>query len=180
TYELSDLPIDRVPLELEKEGFIPVVRELPPGEDDVNIDVELRPALVLTGRVVGPGGQPVPHAKVTAWSVGTAATLERTETDERGAFRLKTLVPARYDLSATTAGDDDTAPAESLEGTLSDIDVERVHDVTIRTKPALFGAIYGEITGVEPHVSVTIFLSRPNGQITSSSEAKPGDYRLPH
>src|SRR5207244_4930460 len=156
-----------------KEGFVPVVREVPPGDDDVTIDVELRPGVVLTGHVVGPDGQPIPHASVVATSVAPTATFELAGTDEQGAFRLEGLVPAHYDLSATTGRGDDTVPAEpaeSLEGKLPDIDVERVHDVTIRTSPTLFGAIYGEITGVEPGASVSIHAFKPDGQITVFGE----------
>ena len=148
----------------------------------MTIDVELRPGVVLTGHVVGPDGQPIPHASVVATSVAAMATFELADTNEQGAFRLEGLVPVHYDLSATTARGDDTVPAEpaeSLEGKLTDIDVERVHDVTIRTKPALFGAIYGEITGVEPRASVTIHVSKPDGQITVFGEARAGHYRLP-
>jgi hypothetical protein len=180
TYEIGDLPIDRLPLEFEKEGFGPVVRELPPGDGDVTIDVTLSPALVLTGRVVGPDGQPVPRARVFAYSAAATATFPLAETDGQGAFRLRGLVPAHYDLFATTASDIDAVPAEgeeSLDGKLLDVDVERVHDVTIRTSPGLFGAISGEMTGGEPRATVSIHVSTRNGLITR--EAGQGHYRLP-
>ena len=172
-YEASDLAIDHLPLKFEKEGFTPIVRDVPPGDDDVNIDVELRPTLVLTGRVIGPEGQPIPHAKVAATSSAATAMADDAETDEFGAFRLEHLSPARYDLSATTVNGGD-------QGGLSDVDVERINDVTLCTRPVLSGAVSGEITGVEPDADIAIHVRPPDGVERNRVLVKPGHYRLPN
>ena len=67
--------------------------------------------------------------------------------------------------------------ADSLKGSLPDVDVERVHDVTIRMKPRSSAVIYGDVAGIDPGSrQITVEASSGDASVNTSSES--GKYRI--
>jgi protocatechuate 3,4-dioxygenase beta subunit len=78
-------------------------------EDATNLDVQLKPALTLTGRVEGSDGVPLAGAQVAVW-LRTGNTTDRlndqlANTDAQGRYEIKSLPPdARYLIYAEAGG----------------------------------------------------------------------------
>jgi hypothetical protein len=74
--------------------------------NDTTIKMELRPAAVVTGRVLGRNGQPLGNATVEALRVSFAqgqkslTTVQSTLTNDLGEYRLFSLLPGQYFISA--------------------------------------------------------------------------------
>src|ERR1051325_4620842 len=178
TYEVNGLDATQLMLLFTKNGFVRVVRQVPNGNDDVTLNVQLPAGLVLTGHVVKPNGDPIANATVVATSAAAGAESANAQTDEQGAFRLEGLAPARYDLTAGESYGTER-PAELFNGALPDVDVERVHAVTIRTKPRSAAVIFGDITGIDPEGKrITVYASSGDASTQSWRNEKPGQYRL--
>jgi len=77
-----------------------------PDQDTMTIDFTLQPALMLAGRVIGPGNEGLARVKVVA--VGTQHTQRGarsiTRTNERGEFLFEDLAPGQYMLQARKKG----------------------------------------------------------------------------
>jgi hypothetical protein len=77
-----------------------------PDQDTMTIDFTLQPALMLAGRVIGPGNEGLPRVKVVA--VGTQHTQRGarsvSRTNERGEFLFEDLAPGQYMLQARKNG----------------------------------------------------------------------------
>lgn len=77
-----------------------------PGEDTMTIDFTLQPALMLAGRVIGPGNEGLADVKVVA--VGTQHTQRGarsiTGTNAKGEFLFEDLAPGQYMLQARKRG----------------------------------------------------------------------------
>jgi len=144
TFEVSGLTTKPASLSFRKSGFIRSVQKVPAGDADAHLDVQLRPGLTVSGRVLAPGGEPLPDAHVSATSSAPGVEFSAAETNENGEFRFDDLSPARYTLAVGGGYD---SSAEMPEGSVKDVDVEHVHEVTIRTKMPVHGTIYGEVTG---------------------------------
>lgn len=61
------------------------------------------PTLTVTGKVVGPNGQPVPYAVVALYDPDQQMCRFATVCDEKGNFHLKVRVPTGKNLGATTS-----------------------------------------------------------------------------
>lgn len=149
TFEINGLSPRPASLSFAKSGFATSAREVRAGDGDVSLDVQLRPGLKLTGHVLAPDGKPLPSAEVTASSSGREQDFMTATTNENGEFSFDSLSAARYSLSVgnEVAGMFDDSAADAPEGHVDDVDVEHVHDVTIRTKMPVYGAISGEVAG---------------------------------
>ncbi|HEX5715070.1 MAG TPA: carboxypeptidase regulatory-like domain-containing protein [Thermoanaerobaculia bacterium] len=69
--------------------------------------IELQPARTLSGRVVGPEGEPVPDAEITAvltFGLGGRSHLPLARTDSAGEFQGSDLKPGLLDLQVTARG----------------------------------------------------------------------------
>jgi protocatechuate 3,4-dioxygenase beta subunit len=76
--------------------------------------IELTPARILTGRVVGPAREPVPQATIRQmesseiWmggsSMGSAGMTGTTSSDDQGRFLLEQIGAASFDLTVAAAG----------------------------------------------------------------------------
>ena len=76
---------------------------------DEPVHIELQTARSLSGRVVGPEGEPVPDAEVTAAAeVGFGMTTKLGRTGPQGEFRGTGLKPGLLDLQVTARGYRDT------------------------------------------------------------------------
>jgi hypothetical protein len=180
TYEIGGVGSRPTSFEYEKSGFVTVVREVPAGHDDVRIDVQLRPALVLTGRVLAPDGQPLAGAYVTATSAAGSTAPLSARTNAQGGFRLEGLAPGHYDVTAGTLAEPDQPRRKPwLRGSLPDVDVEQVHDVTIRTQPPISAVIYGNISGIDPKLNkVKIYAMSSGHWSDADNDETPASYRM--
>jgi protocatechuate 3,4-dioxygenase beta subunit len=78
-------------------------------EEATNLDVQLKPALTLVGRVEGPGDQALTNAELGLWlqtgNMSSSLSEEVTRADATGHFEIKTLPPgARYTVWARAKG----------------------------------------------------------------------------
>jgi uncharacterized GH25 family protein len=105
------------------------------GEVPAEVTLQLPVGGRITGRVVGPDGQPVPGATVSTADPGhdgeppeNGLTLRRTWTDETGHFELSRLAPGTYRLTVQAEGlrPQTSAPVTVQEGetTLLEIPLE--------------------------------------------------------
>ena len=170
TFELNDVDTASTSLLFLKNGFVRVLRQLPAGSEDVTLDVQLHAGVALSGRVVTGAGAPVANAAVLASSSAAGAQAESAETGADGTFKFEGLAPGRYDVSAKVYDG-------ALEGELADVDVERVHEVTIRVSERPSAVIYGEISGIDPAgKQFRVEASSGNGDATTTADANK--YRM--
>jgi protocatechuate 3,4-dioxygenase beta subunit len=91
-------------LEVEIEGYVRrSVSGVRAGGDPVEIRIVR--GLEVTGRVLGPDGEPMREASLTLWPEDGRRV--ETETDGEGAFRARGLPPGRYHVHVLTSGPDD-------------------------------------------------------------------------
>ena len=91
--------------------------------ETLNVEIQMTPAAVITGRIVDERGEPVPHATVSAMrrQIGPDGreglrTVRRDNTDDRGEYRLFWLDPGEYIVSASASTS--SAGATSVSGGL--------------------------------------------------------------
>lgn len=77
-----------------------------PDRRPVTREIVLRVAEMINGRVVGPGNEPLPKAKVIAIGVLNSQQAARDEllTNERGEFQFERLAPGEYNIITTLRG----------------------------------------------------------------------------
>jgi protocatechuate 3,4-dioxygenase beta subunit len=103
------------------------------------IDIQLAPALSLSGRVTGADGEPVPGSTVSLvlrrWRWGCGTPVERTPADATGHFTISTLPQLQeYELHARAPG---YATEELRTGVISVAkDCEGVGTITLARKSA--------------------------------------------
>jgi outer membrane lipoprotein SlyB len=110
-FRLTELPLGTaVRLRIEHEGFLPldVPGVKPPLQGPLHL--EMKTARGLSGRVVGPAGEPVAGASLSrveesrnGYNASTSAN-ELGITDPAGAFQLSGLAPGPNDLRVTAQG----------------------------------------------------------------------------
>ena len=109
-YELV-VPTAIVVLDCWAEGFLPVVgrRLIVEGSGPVRIDFDLKPAAVLSGRVLDENGRPVRGARVYVISPDRALLEEihignLVSTDKQGHFRFPGVAAGTWDLGVRARG----------------------------------------------------------------------------
>lgn len=82
-----------------------VRRELVEGQPAGPIELRLYPLALREGRVLRPGGQPVPGAAVTVWSRSGRPTVGQAQTDDEGRFSVRVDPRStRFDLLVMAPG----------------------------------------------------------------------------
>ena len=94
--------------------------ELRPG-DAARADLRAEPALAISGRLLGPGNQPISAFEVHALVAGIVVATAVTERD--GSYRLEALAPGDYDV-ATELYEHSLAMAEPVRATAGRSDVD--------------------------------------------------------
>jgi protocatechuate 3,4-dioxygenase beta subunit len=144
SYELTGLGFDTdVQVSFRKDGFVPTRDRVKAGHDDVTLDVTMRQGTPVTGRVVDRTGAGVPAVSVTASSAGLGAEQQSVQTGEGGEFSFAALQPARWDFTAERERGGE-------RGVVKDIDVEKVHELTIKLEPMPVSTIFGQVSGLDP------------------------------
>lgn len=93
-----------------------------------SVTLLMTPESSISGTVVDGSGAPVIGADVSAVYIGTRVT---TRTDDRGAFRVGSLEPGRYEISATSEHGHGELPGSVLVGL-----AENVTGIVVRMDPA--------------------------------------------
>ncbi len=107
TFSLEGLPAGTYSLSASKTGYrpamsLPVSVTLAPGQNRADLEFRMHRSAVITGTVTGADGEPLAGLRVTAWrfvwSEGRRSVRHsiQASTDDRGAYRLFGLPPARY------------------------------------------------------------------------------------
>jgi hypothetical protein len=104
-FSVATLPPGQYLVTVDRLGFVAPVN-LSPGTNTITLaagdkreDLKLKlvPAGVITGRILGAGGEPVPNAEVRAEG---ARGTRQANTDELGRYRIGALDPGKYRLRA--------------------------------------------------------------------------------
>jgi protocatechuate 3,4-dioxygenase beta subunit len=103
-YRLDGVETGRRTLQAEHQGFERAVAELEVRSGDNQLDLRLGGGQEVSGRVVGPAGQPVGAATVTLAAPGERWSSDRSATtDASGAFTLAGVTDGTYELAASHA-----------------------------------------------------------------------------
>ena len=172
SFELTGIGFDDdARLVFQKDGYVKAERKVKAGQDDATLDVVLRRGISLTGRVVDRSGAGIAGVRIDASSSALGAQSETVESDSSGAFRFATLAPARYDFAASRneAGE---------HGAAKDVDVEKIHELTIRLEKIPTATIFGHVTGLDGS-SIQRFVSiRPvEGEFVMAPIDAAGNFR---
>jgi carboxypeptidase family protein len=173
TYELSGLSYDAESgVSFSKAGLRTATRTVKPGTGDATLDVTMERGITVTGRVVNANGAGVTDLTVNATSAGHGTSYDSQAVDADGAFRFENLAAARYDFLAERANAHE-------RGTVKDVDVTKVHDVTIRLETTPSSTIAGRVTGIDPVTQqISITATNNDGDLVSGVADSAGNYRI--
>jgi hypothetical protein len=173
TYEVTGLSLETdVVLEFHKDGFVRTQQRVKAGRDDVTVDVTLRRGVSVSGRVIDRSGTGVAEVEVTAVSAAQGAQQVLARTGEGGEFRFDALDQARWDFNA--------ARDDKLErGAVKDVDVEKVHELTITLDALPAATIFGHVSGLDPAWTIRyVTANNLDGASKTTSIDAAGDYRI--
>jgi hypothetical protein len=123
-FAFERLPGGTYILSADRAGFLTAnygVRFLPAGEpirlsagESRSLEFTLMPRASISGRVLGPGAEPLPGARVEAWKWAwlaqsgqrTLRVVDRTMSDDHGNFHLNRLETGSYFVTATVDPED--------------------------------------------------------------------------
>lgn len=170
SFEVSNLPADAgSELDFVKRGFVRKSIGVKAGQE--TLDVVLRRGVTVTGRVVDRTGAAVADVMVGASSAVHGAAPLSVSTNERGEFLFDALAPGRWDIETQR---------ENERGAAKDVDIEKVHDVTLRLEAHPTSTIAGRVTGLDP--SWTVRFVTAYDAIESMTQTAPidaaGNYRM--
>lgn len=143
---VQDIDPGTYQLSVARDGFVPssygatrpdgpsAPLALTPGKHARDIVLRLTPNGVITGRVLDEDGEPMQGASISAMRFRTMrgkrelVPAEVTGTDDRGEYRLFTLAPGKYFLSATYRKQGMMTPAQdSAQGVTQDEDYAPIY-----------------------------------------------------
>lgn len=142
---------------------------LSPGDAEVSLDLAFPPTSPVSGRVVGPAGEPVPRAAVELRS--STGMIRQAFTLSDGTFSAD-LEPGEYGVSVRRDG---YFPAAPLPLAVADAPVDGVE---IRLERS--ATLTGEVLGLEPGERVqSIYADGPAYRGGHSTPEGGGGYRIP-
>jgi uncharacterized GH25 family protein len=132
------------------------------------ITVALLPGPTLSGRVLDLKGLPAWNVRVAVSPVTSAGEESETKTEARGTFEFAGLTPARYDITAENKNGE--------RAVAKDVDLSKVHEITLRLERPVAGTIVGSVNGAERG---TTFVEVENAPWSKSATADAsGHYRV--
>jgi len=171
TFELDGLaPDERVTLMYRKEGYVERTDRVRVSKENKPIDVVLTHGLTIKGRVIDAAGKAVPDVTVIASSAALGSSYRDAKTGADGAFELQGLVAGRYDF--------EVGHGSAISGSTRDVDIEVVHDVTIRMERKPSGTIAGRLRGVTAATFMRVLrVNTPEGAMEAEINAD-GSFRI--
>ncbi len=102
SYSFSQCPAGRAHMRVSKAGYVDGHRSLrlEDGEVRDNVDFQLRPGLIITGRLLTLEGKPIANARVRAVPHKYVPGRDETITDKAGNFTLRNLGNGLFDVRA--------------------------------------------------------------------------------
>lgn len=150
-------------------------------DEPQNIDVLLRAAQMLCGRVIGPGNTPLVGAKVIAIGINNTMQTARDDilTNERGEFCFESLAPGEYNLVANMRGYRFTAKNRIPTNT-SDTVLEGMREASLfgQVVDAATGQPVSEFTAQVRHYSDPNTPTYPGTVKQSFSKVADGQFEL--
>lgn len=144
-----------------------------PGELEVGVEIRLRRQLRLEGRVLAPGGEPVPKAHVLVHEPDERPHPGYYPAQEDGSFSIAVSDGDTYLLGASAPGFASAAPALPVR-----VEGEPVGGIELRLGEAV--ALTGRVVGLAPADLLEVMLLARQGEIQHSSRVDPeGSFRLP-
>jgi uncharacterized GH25 family protein len=137
-YEFEGAPVSDFEIEIRAERHLTSKVKVPAGSEDHRLDVTLSSGRKLVGRVVDVSGRGVADVHVRAWSEAHGAEGQNTTTGADGTFTLGGLIDAHYDIHANKG---------ASKGTLEDVNVTAVQNVTVRLAVQSTAVIHGTVAG---------------------------------
>ena len=172
SFEVTGInPSDEVRIALQKDGYVKSEWRGRLRADETPVQIMMRNGLTFSGRVVDASGAGVPNAEVSAASSGYGAQMENAETDESGAFHFSSLAPARYEFTASVV-------ERGQRGAAHDIDIEKVHNVTITLENRPTATIVGHVTGFDSSARPMVTATGGEDDIQSAAIDLSGNYRM--
>jgi uncharacterized GH25 family protein len=148
-------------------------------EETTNLNLQLKPALTLTGRVEAPEGAPLTNAQVGVWLLAgnTSSQVEEqlSPTDFRGAFRIAALpVGLDYTVFATAR-----KHGRSEQKIQADAETNRIELPVFVLKPAN-KILAGQVLNPDdkPVTGATVSLSGDDQPQASTTTDRQGRFRL--
>src|SRR5436309_7246404 len=140
-----------------------------PSSHQASVPQEASPSGMIAGRVLNPEGQPVSQATVVAEPEGfITGLMPSANTDEKGRFSIKGLMPGRYKVYASKESDGYPEPistfymGNSVKVQEIAVSEEQTAEVVVHLA-AKAGKIIGKIvdaTTAEPVIDARIILRR--------------------
>jgi protocatechuate 3,4-dioxygenase beta subunit len=149
-------------LEFQEMGYLPESRKVEAGTGEVTLDVTLRRALEVKGRVVDAAGKPVPDCPITASLQSDSKVGDMEFSDAAGEFTFRTLTPGRWDFTA-----EHQEPRAS--GKLTDVDVALTRAITIRLERLPSATLTGHVSGLEKWMTMRYVHVQPLGNVSVMS-----------
>ena len=188
SFFVGGLQAGRWELEIRAENLAtaePVVIDMPMETDNDPLVVRLIPTATVSGVVLSPDGSPVSEAdvKTTRGQSGLEALMQGlgewqrdVSTDEKGRFRITSLVPGPVSLSADHG---DWAPGEEVA--LDLIGGEGIEDVELWLRVG--GVLTGEVFDAAGEVAPGLMVSAQNTSTFASAVGTTdsrGSFRMEH
>ncbi|HET9314770.1 MAG TPA: carboxypeptidase-like regulatory domain-containing protein, partial [Vicinamibacteria bacterium] len=148
-YELHGVPPGETRLGFSAAGYVSETRAIDTRES-TRLDVTLKRGLTLRGEVVKAGAG-VPEAHVAARTSVAGASLQTTQTDDKGRFVLEGLVPGRYTVTARASG--------AGSARLDDVDAQTAGPLRLTLDKAPTAVIRGKVVGLsERDLGITMIV----------------------
>jgi hypothetical protein len=178
-FTIAPLPPGRYNASVERVGFVERPSSdmgrsrdmnLGPGDKREDLQLTLTPTGAISGRVLDPGGEPVPGCSVSAESdAGGAASAT---TDDRGQFRIGGMAPGKYRILASPVSL--PIPPEIRTDGTRDVHLARSwYPSSLDRKSAQrvdVGAA-GDVTGIDIHLVETPVVS-VSGKVIGGPEGR--------
>jgi len=161
-FTIAQLPSGNYTITLEKAGFVMPDRigsastnlRVRPGDKQEDLKLKLTPAGSISGRVLGPDGEPVEGCSVMAQMTGmNGSGGPSLSTDEKGHYRIGALRPGKYTVQASS--NDVPFPAEIRTDGTRDVHLARTYfpsAVDLKEAQRIDVAPGAEVTGIDIHL----------------------------
>lgn len=173
-YLLDGVPPGKTSIEVTHRSHPRTVRDAELGEGETTLDITMERGAIVTGRVVGPGGEPVLEARVTMEQAGAGFGASSAITDANGGFILDDLTPGDHTVRVTARGYAPPDPAPKVAVAASGTPPV---EIVLRAS----GSIVGRVIGLDADELAAASISASGGgarRFASGIVDRDGSYRI--